>query len=95
MKLAIVIGQVVSTVKHAGFEHDKLLLVEIIDGHGKSKGNTFVAADTIGAGNGEWVLLVEGSSARKAGGNTNSPVDMTIVGIVDEVVKDNKVTYHK
>lgn len=95
MKLAIVIGQVVATVKHAGFEHDKLLLVDIVDAEGKSKGNTFVAADTIGAGNGELVLIVEGSSARKAGGNANSPVDMTIVGIVDEVVRDNKVTYHK
>lgn len=95
MKLAIVIGQVVATVKHAGLEHDKLLLVDMIDANGKPKGNTFVAADTIGAGNGEWVLLVEGSSARKAGGNANSAVDMTIVGIVDEVVKDNKVMYHK
>lgn len=95
MKLAIVMGQVVSTVKHAGFEHGKLLLVDMIDAEGKPEGNIFVAADTIGAGNGEWVLLVEGSSARKAGGNANFPVDMAIVGIVDEVVKGNKITYHK
>ena len=42
-----------------------------------------VAADTIGAGVGETVLVVGGSSARSAAGDMNVPVDATVVGIVD------------
>ena len=65
MELAIVLGQVVSTVKHAGFEQQRLLLVDFIDPEGQRKGSPCVATDSIGAGDGEWVLVVQGSSARK------------------------------
>lgn len=94
MELAIVLGQVVSTVKHAGFEQQRLLLVDFIDPQGNPKGNPCVAADSIGAGDGEWVLVVQGSSARKTISN-EVPVDMSVVGIVDEVVVGGKVTFHK
>ena len=43
---------------------------------------------------GEWVLVVQGSSARKTLGD-DVPVDMSVVGIVDEVVVANRVVYHK
>ncbi|WP_434778422.1 ethanolamine utilization microcompartment protein EutN [Neisseria sp. Ec49-e6-T10] len=95
MELAVVIGQVVSTVKHAGLEHDKLLVVDLINSDGKPKGDVHVASDSIGAGNGEWVLVVQGSSARRAAANNEVPIDMTIIGIVDEVVIKDKVAYHK
>ncbi|MDR2696469.1 MAG: ethanolamine utilization microcompartment protein EutN [Deltaproteobacteria bacterium] len=94
MKLAVVIGQVVSTVKHGGFERDRLLVVDLVGPDGKPQGDTHVAADSIGAGNGEWVLVVQGSSARKTIDN-EVPVDMSVVGIVDEVVIRNKVLFHK
>lgn len=94
MKLAVVVGQLVATVKCGGFEHGRLLLVDLIDTKGKQKGEVSVAADDIGAGNGEWVLIVEGSSARKTTG-LDAPVDMSVIGIVDEVVLNNKVVYHK
>lgn len=95
MELAIVIGQVVSTVKHPGLENDRLLAVELVDADGQSKGGMFVAVDPIGAGDGEWVLVVRGSSARQAKASQSTPVDMSIVGVVDEVVIKGRVAYHK
>lgn len=94
MQLGIVVGQVVSTVKCAGMGRDSLLLVEFVDAQGNSMGPPQVAADGIGAGNGEWVLLVGGSSARKVSGG-ELPVDLCVIGIVDQVVRDNRVTYRK
>lgn len=94
MRLGIVVGQVVATVKSSGFEQDKLLLVEMIGTDGKPQGDCHVAIDNIGAGNGEWVLVVRGSSARKNVSN-EAPVDMSIIAIVDEVVVKNKLVYHK
>ena len=66
MELAVVIGQVVSTVKCPGIHIERLLLVDFVDAQGKPKGEPHVAADSIGAGNGEWVLVTQGSSARRA-----------------------------
>ena len=94
MELAIVLGQVVSTVKHAGFEQQRLLLVDFIDPEGQRKGSPCVATDSIGAGDGEWVLVVQGSSARKTISN-DAPTDLSVVGIVDEVVLGGKLTFHK
>ena len=94
MKLAIVIGQVASTIKCGGFEQDRLLLVDFIGADGKPEGMPEVAADGIGAGNGEWVLVVSGSSARKTH-NTEVPLDLSVIGIVDEVVVRNEVIFHK
>ena len=44
-----------------------------------------VAVDTVGAGNGETVLVASGSSARRVTKNDNSAVDAAIVGIVDSM----------
>ena len=94
MKLAVVIGQVVSTVKHGGFEQDRLLVVDLIGPDGKQQKDIHIATDSIGAGNGEWVLVVQGSSARKTI-NNDVPIDMSVIGIVDEVVIRDKVLFHK
>ena len=94
MKLAVVIGQVVSTVKHGGFERDRLLVVDLIGSDGKQQGDIHIATDAIGAGNGEWVLVVQGSSARKTIDN-EVPIDMSVIGIVDEVVIRDKILFHK
>ena len=87
MKLAVVTGQIVCTVRHHGLAHDKLLMVEMIDPQGNPDGQCAVAIDNIGAGTGEWVLLVSGSSARQ--------VDLCVIGIVDEVVSGGQVIFHK
>ncbi|GBU10223.1 ethanolamine catabolic microcompartment shell protein [Gammaproteobacteria bacterium] len=94
MKLAIVLGQVVATVKHHSLTQERLLVIDFIDEYGKRLNTTAVATDTLGAGVDEIVLVVQGSSAR-ASLTQNAPVDMSVVGIVDEVVINHKVTFHK
>ncbi|MGE4549095.1 MAG: EutN/CcmL family microcompartment protein [Intestinibacillus sp.] len=85
MRVAKVIGNIWSTRKEERLSGFKLLIVQpvnILDG--SLDGAPIVAADTIGAGVGETVLIVGGSSARSAAGDMNLPVDATVVGIVDD-----------
>lgn len=48
-------------------------------------------ADIIGAGVGETVIIVGGSSARSAAGDMAVPVDATVVGIVDDQEIDSSI----
>jgi ethanolamine utilization protein EutN len=52
-----------------------------------------VCVDTVGAGEGEMVLIVQGSSARMAPEVEKLPVDATIIGIVDTVNVENKTIF--
>jgi microcompartment protein CcmK/EutM len=89
MLLAKVVGTVVATRKDERLVSSKLLLARPIDPSGKPEGNYLVAVDTVDAGYGETVLIVNGSSARMAAGLKDTPVDAAIVGIVDAIeVKD-------
>ena len=85
MQLARVIGTVVATRKDARLEGYKLLVVRLQSAEGKDESAYVVAVDTVGAGAGERVLLVQGSSARMARDAQDKPVDAAIVGIVDTV----------
>ena len=51
----------------------------------KAAGRTFVAVDTVGAGENEFVLVVQGSSARQTPETKSLPTDATIIGIVDSI----------
>jgi len=99
MYLAKVIGSVVSTKKDESMRGRKLLMVRpmLIDpndpGRFKEGTNTIVAIDTLGAGEGELVMLAQGSSARQADGLKLLPVDAAIVGLVDTVTVLGKTTY--
>ena len=77
MKICKVTGHVWSTKKEERLEGLKLMVVEE-----EATGKTYVAADVVGAGIGEQVLVVTGSTARSVFGG-NVPMDMTIVGIID------------
>lgn len=87
MKLARVVGTVVSTVKSPIFEDRAMLLVDLIDPDGREAGGYLLAVDTVGAGAGETVLVLdEGTSARQiVGVTTGGPLRTVIVGIVDHV----------
>ena len=86
MILAKVIGQVVSTMKLDIFKGFKLLLVKPIDIEEKPKGKSFLVLDTVQAGVGDIVLVMdEGNSARAVLENTTAPIRSIIVGIVDEI----------
>ena len=85
MILGRVVGTVVATRKDEKLAGKKLLIVRTLDPEtGKEEGYT-VAVDTVGAGVGETVICVSGSSARLAAGMKDHPVDTAIVGIVDTV----------
>jgi microcompartment protein CcmK/EutM len=95
MDIVKVVGNAVSTVKEPRLEGRKLLLVREADQTGKAAGKPFIALDLVGAGMGELVFIVRGSSARTAAGDVNTPVDAAIVGILDSLLQDGKLTFRK
>lgn len=85
MRIAKVIGTIWATRKDEKLAGMKLLIVQPINViNGNPDKVPMVAADIIGAGVGETVILVGGSSARSATGDMATPVDATVVGIVDD-----------
>jgi microcompartment protein CcmK/EutM len=93
--LAQVLGTVVSTRKDIGLMTLKLLLVREVDREFHPTGNYLVAADAVGAGTGELVLVAAGSSARLTEVTREKPIDAVIAGIVDEVEMDGEGVYRK
>lgn len=99
MFLARVTGAVVATQKTATMTGHKLLTVEPlrVDPQDRGRlvgtGRTFVCVDTVGAGQGETVLIVQGSSARLTPETEKLPVDATIIGIVDSVNVENRTIF--
>ena len=81
MKIGRVIGNIWATRKDENLSGLKLLVVQPLN---LLNDQPIVAADIIGAGVGEKILYVGGSSARGAAGGPHIPVDATIVGIVDD-----------
>ena len=91
MLICRVIGHVWATKKQGALNGQKLMIVKETE-TAQGKGDVFVAADMVGAGVGEDVLVVTGSTARRAAGKEGVPVDSAIVGIIDsmEIMKENK-----
>lgn len=86
MQLAKVIGTVVASVKSAGLEGVRFLIVQPLDRGQKPKGRPVVAADAVAmAGPGELVYIVGSREAALAMPVPFVPVDHAIVGIVDAV----------
>ena len=95
MILGYVEGTVVASQKDAGLTGFKLLLVRHVDRAMKPTNSYTIAVDAIGAGDGEMVLIVSGSSARMAERTLNKPVDASVIAIVDNVMCEGKTTYAK
>jgi ethanolamine utilization protein EutN len=99
MFLARVTGVVVATQKVASMTGQKLLTVEPLRVEPTerdrlvSTGRTFVVVDPVGVGQGELVLIVQGSSARLTPQTEKLPVDATIIGIVDSVNVENRTLF--
>ena len=86
MILARVAGNVVATRKDERLEGFKLLIVQPVEPDGAIiRGSYVVAVDTVDAGVGELVLVVQGSSARMVLGCNDKPVDAAIVGVIDDI----------
>ena len=88
MVLARVIGTVVATRKDPRLEGKKLLICRPVNLEGQDEKGYMVAVDTVNAGYREKVLIVTGGSARMASGCKDTPVDAAIIGIVDQVSRD-------
>ncbi|MEN4011635.1 MAG: EutN/CcmL family microcompartment protein [Chloroflexota bacterium] len=95
MQIARVIGSAVSTVKDAKLTGLKLLIVQKATPDNQVHGDPFIAADTVGAGSGELVMLVEGSSARQTLQTSDSAVDAVIIGILDSLEVEGSVVFRK
>ncbi|MCH2612298.1 MAG: EutN/CcmL family microcompartment protein [Pirellulales bacterium] len=101
MFVAKVTGAVVSTQKVDSIVGYKLLVVEPyrLDNKTRKKlnttGRTFIAVDTLGAGEGDYVLITQGSSARLTEETRDLPIDTVVVGIVDNVHVDNHSVYER
>jgi ethanolamine utilization protein EutN len=95
MLIARVVGSAVSTVKDAQLTGLKLLLVREATPENELTGTAFVAADSVGAGEGELVLVATGSAARQTESTRDRPVDALIMGILDSLEMDGQVTFRK
>jgi ethanolamine utilization protein EutN len=86
MLIARVIGEVVSTHKHPSHEGRKILVVQPLNLDGSNRGDAVLALDAVDAGVGDKVLLVtEGFSAMTSVDRPQSPIDMAVIGYIDNV----------
>jgi microcompartment protein CcmK/EutM len=83
--LAKVVGTVWATRKDEKLVGMKLQIVKPVDLNYKLKDGFLVAVDAVGAGVGEIVIVVQGSSARQTALTENKAVDATIMAIVDKL----------
>ncbi|HEY9647502.1 MAG TPA: EutN/CcmL family microcompartment protein [Chroococcidiopsis sp.] len=95
MQIAKVCGTVVSTQKEPSLRGVKFLLVQFLNEEGEPVSDYEVAADSIGAGINEWVLVSRGSAARQSPSNESRPLDALVIGIIDTVSVDNRRLYSK
>ena len=101
MFVAKVTGSLVSTQKTDSLVGHKLLVVEPyrLESDQRqslvSTGRTFIAVDALGAGEGDFVLITQGSSARMTPETQEAPIDTVIVGIVDQVRVDQHSVYSR
>lgn len=101
MFIGEVTGSVVASQKVASVVGKKLLLVKSITVENdpkpalKSSGRVAVAIDTVGAGEGDLVLVTQGSSARLTDMTSDVPTDAVIIGIIDAVQVASQEIYKK
>ena len=92
MKLARVVGTVVSTIQAPAFDGRRLLLCDYLDEHEAATGKQVIAVDSVGAGAGERVLILdEGNSARQVLADPEAPIRAVVAGIVDSTTFDGRV----
>jgi ethanolamine utilization protein EutN len=85
MRLAMVIGTVVATIKDPQLTGHRLMVIQPLDGDGKLVGKPMVSIDSVGAGVGELVFWCRGKESSFPFMPDEVPTDCTITGIVDRV----------
>jgi len=91
MILAKVIGNIVSTVSEKGYDSRKIMIVQPVNPKGIAKGKSFLAIDTVQAGVGDTVLVLEeGGSARLIIKEPETfTIKSVIAGIVDHITMND------
>lgn len=86
MILGKVCGTIHSTINHEFYNNKRLLILDRLTPEGTPTGQYLIAIDSVGAGAGETVLVLdEGNGARQIVGDNMAPLRSIIVGVVDEV----------
>ena len=87
MLLGKVIGDVVATQKNPRYEGARIMVVQPINPDGTPRGATMLALDSVDAGDGDIVIVVqEGWGASTAAtGEPGAAIDSAIVGVVDKI----------
>ena len=91
MFIGKIIGSVVATQKTESMRGSKLMMIEpyVIDPKTRDRfittSRSLVGVDVVGAGEGQFVLAVQGSSARMTPETKTLPVDCTIIGVIDSI----------
>lgn len=95
MRIARVIGSAVSTIKTESLTGRKLLVLQPASPSDQREGEPFVAVDAVGAGEGELVLVADGSAGRYTSQTGGAPVDAVIMAILDSLEIDGRTTFRK
>lgn len=86
MMTGIVAGNIVSTINHPFYDGQRLLIVDKTDTTGARTGDYLIAIDTVDAGVGDAVLVLdEGNGARQIVKSSTAPLRSIIVGIIDQM----------
>lgn len=95
MFIGKVVGTVVSSVKDPKVYDLKFQVVQELDEEGQPRRKYVVAADTIGAGQGDLVLFAQGSSARQTTATDGRPIDAAIMAVIDSWDVEGRLVYQK
>ena len=87
MIIARVVGNVVATQKNVRYQNARVMLCQPLTLEGEEMGATLLALDSVDAGIGDTVLVVqEGWGASTAAtGEQGAAIDSAIVGVVDRI----------
>lgn len=85
MIIGRIAGRVVQTIQHPSTANRRLLIVDRLGPDGEPSGDYLIAVDSVGAGHGETVLVLdEGNGARQILQWKDAPIRSVVVGVVDE-----------
>ena len=93
MKICRVVGNVVGSQTADRLKGPTYLLVQPTTATGAANGSPIVAVDAVQAGEGDLVILSQGSSCRQIEGTVDAAVDALVIGVIDLIDSDGSVAY--
>lgn len=87
MRLGKVVGTVTATRKDEKLVGSKLMLIQPLTSSMEPVGEHLIGVDTVGAGVDEIIIFASGTASRNAAKKPEAPIDIAIIGIVDNITK--------